>query len=346
MKAIQLSKIKKLDIIDIEKPSIENDNDVLIKVKKAGICGSDVHYYKTGKIGNQIVKYPFIIGHEMTGIVEQIGSEVTRVKVNDKIAVDPLIYCNQCDQCKIGRFHTCRDQKFLGCPDQMAGCLKEYIVLPETCCYPIPSSMNYNTAVLCEPLSIGFYATSFAANSLENKKIAILGCGPIGLSVLLISKALKAENIYATDLLKYRLKIAHEHGADWTGYPQTLNMAKEIPQLEKHQFDYVFECCGKQEAIEQGLEILKPGGKLIIIGIPEFENFSFNAHLMRRNEITIHNVRRQNGYMDKTIEYVNNNIVDPGFMITHNFSLLKTSKAFQLISNYKDKIIKAVINFD
>lgn len=346
MKAIQLSSIKKIDVIDIKKPYIKNDNDVLIKVKKVGICGSDVHYYKTGKIGNQIVKYPFIIGHEMSGIVEKIGLKVSKVKVNDRIAVDPLIYCNTCDQCKIGRYHTCRNQKFLGCPGQMEGCLKEYIVLPETCCYPIPANMTYDNAVLCEPLSIGFYATSFAGDNLNNKKIAILGCGPIGLSVLLISKMLKAEKIYATDLLMYRLKTAHEQGAHWTAYPQAFDKIQKKLQSENNQLDFVFECCGKQEAINRGLKILKPGGKLIIIGIPEFENFSFDAHLMRRNEITIHNVRRQNEYLDKTISCVNKKMIDPGFMITHNYSISQALKAFEKVSNYKDKIIKAVINFE
>jgi L-iditol 2-dehydrogenase len=345
MKAIQLNNINNLEIINIDKPSVINDNDVLIKVKKVGICGSDIHYYKTGKIGDQIVKYPFIVGHEMSGIVQKIGSGVSRVKVNDKIAVDPLVYCNQCDQCKIGRYHTCRNQKFLGCPDQLEGCLKEYIVLPEICCYPIPNEMNYESAMLCEPLSIGLYTTTFT-DSLEDKNIGILGAGPIGLSVLLISKVQKPAKIYVTDLLDYRLKIAKEQGADWTGNPDKINCTEEITDFRKNQLDYVFECCGKQEAIEQSIELLKPGGKLIIVGIPEFENYLFNAHLMRRKEITIQNIRRQNECVNKTIEYINNNIINPDFMITHSFSLSETEKAFQIVSDYRDNVVKAVISID
>ncbi len=345
MKAAQLTNINKIDIIDVEPPTIKRDKDVLIKVKRVGICGSDIHYFKTGRIGYQIVKYPFIIGHEMSGIVEEIGLNVSRVKVNDIVAVDPLIYCSECDQCKIGRFHTCRNQTFLGCPGQMEGCFKEYIVMPEQCCYPLPDSMNYDSAALCEPISIAYYSTTFA-DSLKGKKIAILGSGSIGLSVLIISKAQKAEKIYVTDLLDYRLKIAKKHGADWTGNAQDSDSIKELMNIEKYQLDYVFECCGKQEAVDVGTELLKPGGKLIIVGIPEFENYSFNAHAMRRTEISIQNIRRQNECVDKTIDYVNKKIINPEFMITHHFPLSETEKAFNLVSNYQDNVIKAIIDFD
>lgn len=345
MKAAQLTNINKIDIIDVDLPRIKTDKDVLIKIKRVGICGSDIHYYKTGKIGFQVVKYPFIIGHEMSGIVEEIGLGVTKIKVNDKVAVDPLIYCSECDQCKMGRFHTCRNQKFLGCPSQLEGCLKEYIVMPEKCCYPIPDDMSYDSAVLCEPLSIGYYSTSFA-DSLKDKKIGIFGVGPIGLSVLMVSKAQHVGKVFAEDLLDYRLKIAKKHGADWIGNPNDADSINELVKSDKYQLDYVFECCGKQEAVELALELLKPGGKLIIVAIPEFEKYTFNAHIMRRNEITIQNIRRQNEYMDKTIDYVKNNIVDPNFMITHHFPISEAGKAFDIVSNYSDNVLKAVIDFD
>ena len=344
MKAVELTKIKKFSYIDIPKPKIKNNTDVLIKVKSVGLCGSDIHYYKTGRIGNQIVKYPFIIGHEMSGIIEEAGDRAS-VKVGDRVAIDPLVSCFQCYQCKIGRYNTCRNQKFLGCPGQLEGCLKEYIVLPASCCYPIPEKMSYNTAVLCEPLSIGYYATSFA-DTLKNKNIGIFGAGPIGLSVLIAGKHLGANKIYVFDKLGYRLDIAKTQKAFWTGNVDKIDCVAEINKLENNQLDYIFECCGEQSAVDQALQLVKPGGKFIIIGIPEFESYSFDAHLMRRNELTVQNVRRQNEYMDKTIKAVYKNKLNPDFMITHHFKLEETEKAFQLLSDYKDNIIKAVITFD
>lgn len=345
MKSVELTKIKKFSLIDIPKPKITNKNDILIKVKSVGLCGSDIHYYKTGRIGNQIVKYPFIIGHEMSGIIEEVGDRASKLKKGDRVAIDPLVSCYQCDQCRLGRYHTCRNQKFLGCPGQIEGCLKEFIVLPEKCCYPIPEKMDYDTAVLCEPLSIGYYAVSFAEN-LKNKNIGIFGAGPIGLSVLITAKYLGANKIYTVDKLDYRLGIAKNQGAFWTGNINKTDCVKEINKLESNQLDFIFECCGEQEAVDKSLQLLKPGGKLIIIGIPEFESYTFDAHLMRRNELTVQNIRRQNEYMGKTIKAVSKNKLNPDFMITHHFKLEETEKAFQLLSNYGDNMIKAIINFD
>jgi L-iditol 2-dehydrogenase len=345
MLAVQLIGLKKINTIQMDKPEIKKNNEVLIKVKRVGICGSDIHYYKTGKIGSQIVTDPFIIGHEMSGVVEKVGPMVSKIKAGDRVAVDPLIYCSKCDQCKIKRFHTCRNQEFLGCPGQIEGCLKEYIVLPEICCFPIPVDISYDEAVLCEPLSVACYSAAFAQN-LKGKKIGILGAGPIGLGVLLFSEMLNAGKIYITDILDYRLEAAGKQGAGWTGNPEKIDCVKEILSLEKDQLDYVFECCGKQEAVNQGLQLLKPGGKLIIVGIPEFDDFYFNAHIMRRNEITIQNVRRQNNSMKKTISYVAKRKINPAFMISHHFSLSEISKAFELVSGYQDNVLKAVIDFE
>jgi L-iditol 2-dehydrogenase len=126
-----------MEMRNIPDPEIKNPNDVLIRMKIVGVCGSDVHYYTQGKIGSQVVEYPFTVGHEGAGIVEAVGSAVTKVKPGDRIAVEPAMSCWECDQCKAGRPHTCRKLHFLGCPKQADGCLSEYIVMPEECCLKI-----------------------------------------------------------------------------------------------------------------------------------------------------------------------------------------------------------------
>ena len=118
MKAIKLVALKKLEMLEVAKPKIANSDDVLIKIKSVGICGSDVHYYKTGRIGSMMVDYPFTLGHECSGIVENIGSEVKKIKIGDRIAIDPAITCGKCDQCLIDRENTCRSLRFLRCPGQ------------------------------------------------------------------------------------------------------------------------------------------------------------------------------------------------------------------------------------
>src|SRR5512137_1373554 len=114
-----------------------NRNDVKIRMLVLGICGSDIHYYTTGKIGSQVVQYPFTVGHECAGIVVETGSKVTRVQKGDIIAIEPAMWCGSCDQCLAGRHHTCRKLRFLGCPGQAEGSLSEFIVMPETSCFQL-----------------------------------------------------------------------------------------------------------------------------------------------------------------------------------------------------------------
>ena len=166
MKKVVLSKIKTLELVEKEIPEILNDNDVLLKIDSVGVCGSDMHYYNEGKIGDQIIDFPFTIGHEFSGYVERRGKKVTGLKTGDLVAVDPLLSCGKCSQCLQGREHTCLDQKFLGCPGQAEGCLSDYIVVPAKNCYPVPKGMNGELAALIEPLSIGYYAVQFIMETL------------------------------------------------------------------------------------------------------------------------------------------------------------------------------------
>ncbi|MDD5011632.1 MAG: alcohol dehydrogenase catalytic domain-containing protein, partial [Phycisphaerae bacterium] len=130
MKALALTALKKLEFLDVPQPKIINDTDVLLKIAYVGVCGSDIHYYEEGKVGTQVVIYPYIIGHECSAIVEQVGKAVKNVKVGDKVVVEPAVWCHKCDQCKMGRENTCRNLKFLGTPGQGDGCLCEYMVMP------------------------------------------------------------------------------------------------------------------------------------------------------------------------------------------------------------------------
>lgn len=343
MKSVYLTGLHSLELLDAEKPVIINPDDVLIKIKSVGVCGSDIHYYTQGRIGDQIISYPFRIGHECAGIVEEISAGVKNVQPGDRIAIDPLVSCGKCSQCLAGRFHTCLNQKFLGCPGQLEGALAEFLVLPEKCCYQILSSLSYQQAVLAEPLSIALHALSFISE--KEKSITILGTGPIGLSVLAASKFYGMKNIYTSDLLNYRNEIALKNGSLYSSNPKKQNIVNEILKFEPEGVDVVFDCCGKQEAIDQAIEILKPGGKLILVGIPEVDQIKFNPHLLRRKEIQIRNVRRQNEKVEEALQMLSAPDFNIDFMITHNFSFTQTKEAFDLVENYSDGVLKAMINF-
>jgi len=344
MKAMVQTDLLQIEIVEKPDPEIIKADDVLVKMKSVGVCGSDIHYYKEGRIGNQIVKFPFTLGHEGSGIVEKVGPEVRNVKKGDRIAFDPSMPCFKCDQCLAGRPHTCRNIIFMGCPGQAEGCLSEYVVIPSSSCYPISEKITFEQAALSEPLSIGLYATMLAGK-LKKTRIAVLGSGPIGISVMLSANHYGAERVYMTDLLDERLTIAKSMGAHWTGNPDKEDIVSSIAKEEPLQLDVVFECCGKQEALNQAFTLLKPGGILVIVGVPSFENWIIGTEEMRKKELVIRNLRRQNEALHPTLELISSGKIKPQKMVTHTFIFDEVARAFDLVAGYKDGVMKAMINF-
>ncbi len=344
MKSMVLTGIRRMEMIETPDPVLGNDTDVLIRMKVVGVCGSDVHYYKTGRIGSQVVKYPFPVGHEGAGEVVKIGPGVTKVKEGDRIAIEPAMPCWKCDQCLAGRPNTCRKLRFLGCPGQADGCLSEYIVMPESSCYPIPDQMSYDEAAISEPLAIGLYAVN-SSIPVKDTSVGILGYGPVGMSVHLAARVKGASGVYVTDKVGERLKIALKNGAVYSGNPVNKDVIKEIKDLKPELLDVVFECCGQQEAVDQAIDLLKPGGKLMIIGIPEFDRWSFPVDKTRRKEITIQNVRRQSNTLEETLELIAGSRINVAPMATHRYPFKETKEAFDLVAGYKDGVMKAMIDF-
>ncbi|MFI4911019.1 MAG: alcohol dehydrogenase catalytic domain-containing protein [Sedimentisphaeraceae bacterium JB056] len=343
MKAMKLTGIRQIEMMDVPDVEIKNDTDVLVQLKAVGVCGSDVHYYNTGRIGSQVVEFPFAVGHECAGVVAGVGSKVTGLKAGDRIAVDPAVSCWECDQCKSGRHHTCRKLLFLGCPGQIEGCLSEYIVMPQESCYKIKDSMSFQQAAISEPLAIGVYAVKKSI-PMQDAKIGILGSGPIGLSVLLPAKMQGVGKVYVTDKIDSRLDVAKKCGADWCGNPDSSDIVADITAKEPLLLDVVFECCGQQDALDQAIELLKPGGKLIMIGIPEVDRVSFSIDKLRRKEICIQNIRRQVGCVQDALDMIDNGL-DVDMMATHHFTFEQTKDAFDLVAAYKDGVVKAMIEF-
>jgi L-iditol 2-dehydrogenase len=345
MKKVVLTGIRKMALINDDSPQITNKNEVKIKLKSIGVCGSDIHYYSEGKIGTQVVQFPFPVGHECSGVIEEVGENVTRVKVGDLVAVDPAVHCGVCDQCLSGRPHTCRNNKFLGCPGQLDGCLAEYIVMPDFTCFPVTEKLNPVQAALIEPLSIGVYAVNMAGIVRNDSSVAIFGAGPIGLSILMKLKADGIHNAGVIEPLEYRLGRAKETGAKYIINPEKENVQARVSQQEELLLDVVFEASGKQEAVNNSLKILKPGGKLVLVGIPPSAQYIFDMDEMRRKELTVINIRRQNHCVEEAIDLVVAGKVDVEKMVTHHFSLEDTPVAFDMVEGYKNGVIKAMIDF-
>jgi len=339
-----LTGIRQMEMKEISLPAIVRPNDVLIKMSVVGVCGSDIHYYTQGQIGSQVVEYPFTVGHEGAGIVVETGSDVKRVRPGDAIAIEPAMPCWECDQCLAGRHHTCRKLRFLGCPGQAEGCLMEYIVMPEESCFPLSGGLHADHGSISEPLAIGVYAVK-KSGGVKGLDVGILGFGPIGMSVLLAAKAEGAKSFTVTDKIQARLSLALKEGATSIFNPGKEDFTSGLTEHHPLGLDVVFECCGQQEAFDQAIDVLKPGGRLVVVGIPEFDEWSMNVERTRRKEISLQFIRRQVDCVETALDLMESGKINIANMVTHRFPFSGTKEAFDLVAEYGDGVMKAMIDF-
>jgi L-iditol 2-dehydrogenase len=220
----------------------------------------------------------------------------------------------------------------------------EYIVMPESSCFPLGGTLTFDHGSISEPLAIGVYAVK-KSGGVKGQNIGIFGYGPIGMSVMLAANAQSIDNIYVTDIINERLAIAGKEGAVLTCNPLNENIVGKIMHKEPLGLDIAFECCGKQEAFDQAIALLKPGGKLIVVGIPEFDSWSMNVETTRRKEISIHFIRRQVDCVEDALELMKIGSITIDNMVTHRFPFERSKEAFDLVADYRDGVMKAMIDF-
>ncbi|MBD3390441.1 MAG: alcohol dehydrogenase catalytic domain-containing protein [Chitinivibrionales bacterium] len=346
MKAAVLTGIRKVEVRDAPDTPAPGTGEVLVSVGAVGVCGSDVHYFRTGRIGGQVVEYPYTVGHECSGVVEQVGPHVSRVRPGDRIAIEPAIACHSCDQCIAGRPNTCRNLRFMSCPGEAEGLLRERILVPEKNCFTVPDNVTLEQAAFAEPLSVGVYSVK-RSSCAAGSSAGVLGTGPIGLSVLLSLRAAGITACYASDRLAPRRAAAGRVGAKWIGDPGATDVLSALVAgpgaPEPAGLDVVFECCGEQEALDQAIRLLKPGGELVIVGIPDAGRISFDVDDFRRKEISTTYIRRQAKCVAEAVDVIAANPADVDSLITHRFPVHETQDAFELVDGYRDGVIKAMI---
>ncbi len=338
MRAAQLTGIRQIQVVDVDGPGDPGPGEVMVAVQAVGICGSDVHNYQHGGLGERKVAYPFIPGHEAAGTVERLGAGVTGLQEGQLVMIEPAMHCGDCDQCRAGRFHTCRNIQFLSSAGELQGCMCERVVIPAGNCLPVPGDVTAEQVAVAEPLSVAIHSVRHSIPMQPDVPIAILGAGPIGLCTLLAARHEGAHSVYMTDPIKPRLACAQAMGASWTGAPEALTDKQEPLGMAA-----VFECAGQPEALEQAVQLLRPGGTLIITGIPEGNRVSLPISQMRRKELSVFLVRRQNGCAELAVAWIASGAVDVRPLLTHTFDLDGTGDAFDLVSRYADGVIKAVV---
>ena len=342
MKVAYLIGKKKIIIEEEKEPEIKNDNDVLVRIRCVGICGSDVHYFLEGKIGDQVVEDKIIVGHEASGEVVEVGKNVIRLKKGDKVAIEPGISCGKCEFCIKGRPNICPYVKFLGTPP-INGALREYIVMPESNLIKIPNGLGFEEGVLSEPLAIGIYAVKLSGLKIGDD-VAILGAGPIGLSILFSARENGANKIFISDLIDERLEFAKEIGADFVVNANREDITEIVKKITNNRgVDISFEAAGKKETFRQVIHTSRIGGKSVLVGIPSEDMVEFEAHIMRRKELELINVRRSAFCTEIALNLLKKTKLPFKKIITHRYQFEKIEEAFNLVSEYRDGVIKCVI---
>jgi L-iditol 2-dehydrogenase len=341
MKSARLYGPGTLVIDDVPVPE-PGPGQVLLQVLSVGVCGSGVHYYLDGGIGDDKVKEPFVIGHEFSARVAALGPGVEGPPVGTRVAVDPAISCGTCELCLEGHPNLCDNILFCSTPPTQ-GALQEYMVHPADLCFPLPDTVTNEQGAMLEPLGIALH-TVHLAKLRPGDTIAILGCGPIGLLTLQVARISGARAAYVTDLVPERLAMAYRMGARATykadeGDP----VAWVMEQTRGRGVDVAFEAAWADETVAQAAEVARRGGKLIMVGIPREDIAAFPAHTVRRKGLTIKYVRRMKHTYPRAIAMVNDGLIDVDSLITHRFTLDKAPEAYSLLASYGDGAMKVVI---
>ena len=338
--------IDQMIIKEIPIPSVDK-NQVLVKVEYVGICGSDVHYYHTGRCGAYEVdlKNDFMLGHECAGTIVKIGENVKKLKVGDKVALEPGITCGKCEFCKSGHYNLCPDVKFLATPP-VQGCYEEYIAFPEDMCFRLPENMTTMEGALIEPLSVGFYAAE-QGDVHVGDTVVILGSGCIGLVTLLACKAHGAGTIIVADLMDVRLDKAKELGADYVINSGRADALAEIQRITGGRGgDVVFETAGSPATIAQTPFAVRRGGKIVLVGLSSQPEITYNFAQIMDKEAEIKSVFRYRNIYPKAIAAVSNGSVNVKSIVTHQYNLSQIQEAFQEAVHNKTNLVKAIIKID
>lgn len=341
MRASRLYGIGDIRVEDLPCPS-PGPGEVLLKVAAVGTCGSDVHYYVEGAIGDQVVTEPIIMGHEFSAWVAELGEGVTGLEIGRLVAVEPAIHCGECECCQHGHPNLCPNVVFCGTPP-VDGVFAEYTVKPAENCFPLPEGFTPADGAMLEPLGIAIHTVDLA-HLRPGYTVAVLGAGPIGLLTAAVARAAGASEIYMTEPLSHRRGFALRYAADVVLDPGNTDVVAEIMRLtDGRGVDVAFEAAGAADTPDQAARITRPGGKVIVVGIPSDDTMTFTASVTRRKGLTIKLVRRMKHTYPRAIALVEKGLVDVRSLATHEFSLERIAEAFEMVANYDDGVLRAVI---
>ncbi|RPD67225.1 xylitol dehydrogenase [Lentinus tigrinus ALCF2SS1-6] len=344
-------------------PEIKDD-EVLIAVKKTGICGSDVHFFVDGHIGPVAVEKPMVLGHESAGVVCKVGQKVKTLKEGDRVAMEPGATCRVCDDCKRGRYELCPEMKFAATPPH-DGTLSWYYALPADLCYKLPDHLTLEDGALMEPLSVAVHAIATISQLRATQSVAVFGAGPVGLLCMAVARALGASRVVAVDVVPARLAFAQEYAATETYAPlepemrdgdhpegtlayslrnaRAMMVQLGIGERGPSGIDLAVDASGAEVAIQTGLLVVKHGGTFVQVGIGGVGAQIPALYLLAKELVYKGSFRYGPGDYQLAMALVRQGKIDLAPLVTHRYSFNEAARAFEAVRTGKSEDGKPVI---
>jgi L-iditol 2-dehydrogenase len=309
-----------LRLVD-EPPPQPGADEELVRVTAVGICGSDLHWYAESAIGDAVLTRPLVLGHEAGGVIE------SGPRRGQRVAIDPAVPCESCDQCHAGRGHLCPKIRFAG-HGATDGTLREFVAWPARCLVPVPDSLNAADVAMLEPLGVALHAVRLA-EIRPGSRVGVFGCGPIGQFLVQLARISGATTIVATEVLPHRLAAASAAGATATALVAGgLERSALMDATGGHGVDVAFEVAGEDDALDTSIALAAPAGTVVVVGIPSHDRSSFSASTARRKGLTIKLSRRMNRVYADVIRLVESGQVDVRTVVTASRPLAQFDAAF------------------
>lgn len=340
MKAIQIVKPNELKVIDMDMPKIEQPDQVLVKMKAAGICGSDVGIYHGT---NAAATYPRVIGHEMVGVIEAVGSGVTNRKVGDRVIIDQVTACGHCYACRKGRPNVCGNLQVRGV--HLDGGYREYMVVPEKDCYLLPDFLKDEDAVMIEPTTIAVQACSRAELCAEDN-LMIIGAGALGNSILRIARLYHPNKLIMVDIDDAKLSESLQHGATDVINSRTEDVVARAHELtDGYGPTVTIDAACFKGSLLTACQATGNAGRVITMGFSVAPD-EINQFVITSKELDVRGIRLQNRKFQAVIDLVNEGKVDLSNSVSHTFNFLDAQKAFDFNDSHDSSIRKIVLTFD
>ncbi len=318
------------------------DDEVLVKLEYVGICGSDLHYYETGAIGDYVVEPPFVLGHEPGGTVVEVGKNVKHLKVGDRVALEPGKTCGHCEFCKTGRYNLCPDVVFFATPP-VDGVFQEYVAHEADLCFKLPDNVSTLEGALIEPLAVGFHA-AIQGDAHLGQKAVVMGSGCIGLVSMMALKARGVSEVYVVDIMEKRLEKALELGASGVINGAKENVLERVKELTGGAgTDLVIETAGTEITTRQAIHMAKKGSTIVLVGYSKSGEMTLPMSLVLDKELTLKSIFRYRHIYPMAIDAVAAGKVNLKGIVTNTFTLDEAQKAMDYSVNNKADIVKAVI---